>query len=163
MEMISENVSALSHDWRAWLVAALVMVKALVSAVMVVKCPISAGVANVTEDMIAAGKAYRIEPPASFAVLMLMGMTLSIGGLFMLHDSHYGPLALGAIVIGTFVLFTEPTRIYVNAAKHGVYATAGQAGDANALARDRLRGAHRQRAMYEVFIAAAVLALLCLF
>lgn len=162
MEMIFDNVAALSLDWRAWVVAALVSLKALASIVLYALCPVTNGRAEITAEMTAEAKAFRIQPPLSYLILMLAGIALAVGGLYMMNDSQYGPLALGAMVIGVFLFITEPTRLFVNSAKQGVYAAAGDP-EASVLARDRLRGAHLERALYEIAIAAAVLALMLLF
>lgn len=161
MEMIVGNVAALSSDWRAWLVAALVTLKALYSAFSYFRCPISAGVSEITPEMTASAKTYQIKPPVSYLLVMLIGIGLAVGGLYMLHDAQYGPLALGAMTIGTFIFITEPSRIFVNSAKQGVFAAVDDP-EASHLARGRLRGAHMERAIYEIAIAASVLGVLCL-
>lgn len=163
MEMILSNVEALSHDPKAWAVAALVVAKALWSTFMALRCPIMRGSFDVTAELIDQGRNYRIAPPPSFMLIMLGGMALATGGLFMLSDTIYGPLALAAIVVGVFMFMTEPARLFVNGAKMGVFATTGAEGDANFLARDRLREAYRQRAIYEIVIAAVVVAMLVFF
>ena len=163
METLLGNVAALSADPKAWVVAALVVLKALTSIYMSMRCPVMRGVYDVTDELIAQGKAYKIAPPPSYLIIMLGGMALAIGGLYMLNDTQYGPLALGALVVGIFMFLTEPSRLFVNGTKQAVFATTGAEGDANALARDRLKAAHMERAMYETIIAAAVVALLVFF
>ncbi|MEM7522756.1 MAG: hypothetical protein AAF360_03165 [Pseudomonadota bacterium] len=160
MEMILVNVAALSNDWRAWVVAGLISLKAIVSIFFYFRCPVVRGVAEIDETMIATGKSYRLNPPFSFAILMLLGMGLAIAGLYKLYDSSIGPIALGAIVVGVFLFLTEPTRLFVNASKMEVFATTGGSEEANGLARDRLRSAHLERAGFEIATAAAVLAVL---
>ena len=160
MGMIIDNVAALSGDWRAWVVAALVTLKAMHSFFLYLRCPVSRGVAEITPDMISAGKEFKFRPPPSYAAIMLGGMALATAGLFLLSDAEYGPLALGSIVIGVFMFVTEPTRLFVNNAIMAVYGSVDAEGDANVLARDQLRAAHRERATYELIIAAIVLAVL---
>ena len=163
MEMMLTNIAALSADPKAWIVVAAVVLKALFSIYMSQRCPVMRGEIEISDDMQAAGKAYKVSPPPSFLIMMVGGIALAIIGLYMLPDPTYGPLALGALVIGVFMFMTEPTRLFVNASKMEVYATTGAEGDANVLARDRLRSAHTERAVYEVVIAAAAVALLYFF
>jgi len=160
METLLDGVSALSGDWRAWLVAALVSIKALHSIYLYLRCPVARGVALVTPEMVEAGKTFQFRPPISFFFIMLFGMALATGGLFTLTSASYGHLALGAIVVGVFVFTTEPTRLFVNNAKMAVYGANDAPADENLLARDGLRAAHRERALYEVIIAALVVAVL---
>lgn len=160
MEMMLTNVAALSSDPKAWVVAAVVAIKALVSIYLSRRCPVMRGEIDVSDEMIEEGKAYKVSPPPSFLIIMLVGIALAVVGLYMLPHPIYGPLALGALVVGMFMFMTEPTRLFVNASKMEVFASTGAPGDANALARDRLRAAHTERAVYEVIIAAAVVSLL---
>lgn len=160
MEMIFSGVAALSHDWRAWIVVALVALKALHSVYHYLRCPIASGRTAPGEDDIAAARAYRYAPPRGFLAIMLGGMALAIGGLYNLDSDAYGPLALGALLIGIFMFTTEPNRLAVRSATMEVFAATGRPGDCNDLARERLRSAHRTRALIEVGIAAALLTLM---
>lgn len=160
MEMILGNVSALSSDPKAWVVAALVSLKALHSIFLYFRCPVARGVAAISEEMIANGKSFKFQPPISFLLIMTSGMALATAGLFIMSDTSYGPLALGAVVIGTFMFLTEPTRLGVNNSKMAVFGSTGAPGDANELARDRLKTAYRERATYELIIAAVVVMVL---
>lgn len=160
METLLGNVAALSSDPKAWVVAALVALKALHSIWLYLRCPVMCGSVEITDQMIEEARAYRFQPRTSYLVIMLAGMGLAIGGLYMLNDATYGPLALVALVVGVFMFITEPARLFVHSAIMGVYATAGGDPEENALARDRLRSAHRERAVYETIVAGVVLAML---
>ncbi|MEM7544459.1 MAG: hypothetical protein AAF367_02900 [Pseudomonadota bacterium] len=160
MEMIVHSVSTLSSDWRAWIVAALVAAKAMHSLYISLRCPVMRGTATVTDEMIAEGREFKLKPPLSFLLIMLAGIGLAIGGLYMLNSATYGPRALGVMVIGIFIFTTEPMRLVVNAMKMEVFGAVGKAGDAEFLARDQLRSAYRGRAVVELVIAAAVLTML---
>jgi len=160
MEMIVHSVSTLSNDWRAWLVAALVGLKALHSLYISLRCPVMRGTATVTEAMIEEGRNFKLQPPLTFLLSMLVGIGLAIGGLYLLNNDTHGPRALGVLVIGIFIFTTEPMRLFVNATKMGVFGATGKPGDSEFLARDQLRSAYRGRAMVELSIAAAVIAML---
>ncbi len=162
MEMIFGGVAMLKHDWRAWIVMALVALKAMHSVYLYFRCPVACGRHEPSPEDIAAARAYRFKPPLSYLILMLLGMGLAIGGLYLLGDSRLGPIALGLLVLGVFIFSSEPNRLAVQGAMKEVIATTGAEGDANLLARDNLRTAHRARAAIEVVIVAAVGALLFL-
>jgi len=162
MEMIVHSVSTLSSDWRAWIVAALVTLKAMHSIYISMRCPVMRGTAIVTDDMIEAGRNSRLQPPITFLLIMLIGIGLAIGGLYMLNNATYGPRALGIMVIGIFMFTTEPMRLFVNATKMEVFGSIGKGEEEEFLTRDQLRSAHRGRALVETVIAIAVLAMLFL-
>lgn len=160
MEMILSNVAALSHDWRAWLVTALVALKAMHSIYHYIRCPVLCRRAVPSQREIEAARAYRLKPPRSFLIIMLTGMALAIGGLYAINNEIYGPLGLGALVVGIFMFTTEPNRLSVKSAVMEVYASTGRSGESVAIARDNLRSAHRMRAGIEAALAAAVIAFL---
>lgn len=162
MELLLTGLSALSTDWRAWAVAALVAMKAANSIYLYLHCPVLCGRAQHTEAEIEAARSYRFRPPLSYLFIMLAGIVLAVAGLYLLGDSKYGPLALGMLVIGVFMFSTEPNRLAVQTAVNEVVATTGSAGDANILARDRLRSAHLARALIETTVVATVLIMLFL-
>lgn len=160
METVFQGVAQLSGDWRAWLVAGLVALKALHAVWCSFRCPVANGILSPTEAQIAAARARNHAPPPEYLAIMLGGMGLAIGGLYFLHSEIYGPLALGALVIGIFMFSTEPNRLSVRSAMMQVFAADGESQDRLALARERLKIAHRNRALIEAGIAAVVLALL---
>lgn len=162
MEVFMSGVAALSHDWRAWLVAALVALKAAYSLFIYFRCPVLCHRISPSEAEVAAARAYRFTPPRSYLITMLLGMALAIGGLYALTNETYGPLGLGALVVGIFMFTTEPNRLSVHGAIMEVFASTGRSEESIAIARDNLRIAHRTRALIEVAIAAAVISLLCL-
>lgn len=162
MEMIFDGVSMLKHDWRAWIVMGAVALKALFSLYLYFRCPFACGRKELSEQEIAEARAWRFTPPTSFLFLMMLGMGLAIGGLYLLDDARLGALALGLLVLGVFIFLSEPNRLTVRTAMNEVIATTGGPGDSNLLARDNLRSAHRSRALIEIGIVAAVAALLFL-
>lgn len=162
MELILTGLSALSTDWRAWAVAALVAMKAASSIYLYLRCPVLCGRVAPSDAEIRAAQAYRFRPPLSYLLIMLAGITLAVAGLYLLGDATYGPLALGMLVIGVFMFSAEPNRLAVQSAIKEVIATIGAEDDTHILARDRLRGAHLSRALIESSIVATVLVMLFL-
>lgn len=162
MEALLENLAALGHNPLAWAVAALAAVKTLASAFDLFRCPILRGLAEVTPEMAREAAGRRFAPPPGYLALMLSGIALAIGGLYMLADTRFGAVALGAMVIGTFLFMTEPTRLAVVNARSAVFAASPSGGEALSLAREALRHAYRNRLAYEATITLTVIATLAL-
>lgn len=160
MEMLLSNLANLGHNPVAWAVAALAAAKTLMSLFLLFRCPVHRGMVDVTPEMAHDAAAHRFNPPASFLALVLLGMALAVGGLYMLADSQYGALALGAMVIGTFIFVTEPSRLTVIGNMNAVFAATPKGGEDLDLARDSLKNARRQRMLMELTITLAVFATL---
>lgn len=160
MEMLLSNLSGLGANPFAWAVAALAGLRALFTIYTSRTCKVRSGEYSVSheEAVEAANTVFR--PPHSFLFLVSFGIALAIGGLFMLQDSTYGGLALGAIVVGVFIFMTEPTRLQVIGAKTGVFASTLGDEEQTDLAREQLGHAYRERAVYEAVIALAVVGVL---
>ena len=160
MEMLLDNLSGLGSNPFAWAVAALAGLRALFTIYTSRTCPIKSGEYQVSREEAVEAANTVFNPPRSFLFLVLFGIALAIGGLYMLQDSEYGGLALGAIVVGVFIFMTEPMRLQVIGAKTGVFASTLGDGDQTKLARDQLGYAYRERAIYEAVIALAVVGVL---
>ncbi|MEM7269819.1 MAG: hypothetical protein AAF401_11265 [Pseudomonadota bacterium] len=160
MEMLLTNLSELGSNPFAWGVAALVVLKAGFTTAQTVFCPLAKGTANISAEASEVAQKTVFNPPLSFLFLVLFGMILAAGGLYMLADLTYGAIALGVIVVGMFLILTEPARLQVVGAQTGVIATAQMDGEAPVLARQSLKGAYVQRNIYELIIAVAVVAAL---
>jgi len=160
MEMLLNNLSGLDSNPFAWAVAALAGLRALFTIYTSRTCKIRSGEYQVSREEAVEAANTVFNPPRSFLYLVSFGIALAIGGLYMLQDSTYGSLALGAVVVGVFIFMTEPTRLQVIGAKTGVFASTLGEADQNKLARERLGHAYRERAMYETTIALAVVGVL---
>ena len=160
MEMLLDNLSGLGTNPFAWAVAALAGLRALITIFTARTCPIRSGEYQVSREEAVEAANTVFNPPRSFLFLVLFGIALAIVGLYMLQDSKYGGLALGAIVVGVFIFMTEPMRLQVIGAKTGVFASTLGDGDQTKLARDQLGYAYRERAIYEAVIALAVVGVL---
>ncbi len=160
MEMLLDNLSGLSSNPFAWAVAALASLRALFTMYTSRTCPIKSGAYQVSREEAVEAANTVFNPPRSFLFLVCFGIALAIGGLYMMQDSTYGGLALGAIVIGVFIFMTEPTRLQVIGAKTGVFASTLRDEEQTKLAREQLGYAYRERATYEAVIALAVVGVL---
>ena len=163
MEMLVANISTLGSNPLAWGIAALAAAKTLLSAVLIFRCPIHRGLIEVTEEMSSKARSATFHAPASFLFLVLIGMGLATGGLYMLADTQYGGLAIVAAVVGVFLFMTEPSRLTVINARNAVYASSSEGGEALALARDSMKGAYISRMFIELTITLAVFAALYFF
>ena len=105
--------------------------------------------------------AFRHSP--RFLVVMLAGMGLAIGGLYLLQDAAWGGLALAAMVIGTFLLVTEPAHLAVFDNRLRVIAARVREVDAREAALDRLRASHFERIGLEAAFTSALAAILLLY
>lgn len=160
MEVLIDNISDLGANPFAWLVAALAGIKATISIIMIFFCKVKSGEYQPTEAQAREAASAVFNPPISFLLLLVFGMALAIGGLYMLADATYGGLALGAMVIGVFMFMTEPARLQVIGAKTAVYASSLGSSEENELARGALGQAYSERATYETVIALAVFGIL---
>lgn len=162
MEMLIGSLSTLGDDWRAWVVAGLVSLKAVISIYYLIRCPVQNGTFEVPRELAVKSAEFKFNPPLTYLGMMLLGIGLAVGGLYLLNHPHWGPLALGIVVIGVFIFMTEPSRLRVNNSRIAVFAATLSGDDAADLARDDLRDAQKQRAMFELTIAAGLIAALTL-
>lgn len=162
METLLTNLSLLGHNPFAWAVAALVGLRAAFSVYMTLRCPVARGVYQPTREEAEAAANERFGATRGYLLLMVVGMALAIGGLYTIANDRYGAVALGALVVGVFLIMTEPSRLQVTAAVKSVYASTLRGAEHVALARESLQGAHVQRTMIEVVIALFVFAALAL-
>lgn len=160
MEMLLDNLSGLGANPFAWAVAALAGMRALFTIYTSMTCRIKNGEYPVSREEAVEAANTVFEPPRSFLFLVSFGIALAIGGLYMMQDSEFGGLALGAIVIGVFIFMTEPTRLQVIGAQTGVFASTLAGEEQVKLAREQLKYAYRERAIYETVIALAVVGVL---
>ena len=162
METLIDSLSTLGADWRAWVVAGFISVKAMISFYYLMRCPVQCGKFDISRELAVKSAAFKFNAPLSYLVMMLLGIGLAVGGLYLLDNPRLGPLALGIIVIGVFIFMTEPSRLRVNNSTIAVYAASLGSEETASLARDDLRDAQKQRAMFELTIAVALMAALWL-
>ena len=103
-----DAMQAALEQFRALSARALAGAKAISSIVMIFFCKIRTGEYQPSEAEARDAANSVFAPPKSFLFLLVFGMALAIGGLYMLADARYGGLALGAMVIGVFIFMTEP-------------------------------------------------------
>ncbi len=122
-------------DPRAWIVLALFAARALWSLVELARCPVVAGRAD------AASMTPTRQMKGRFPVLMILGITLSIVGLFKISLGAPQPaLALFLLLLGVYLFITEPVRRQIAVAEQRVADAAGGPGEA--VAATDLRESH---------------------
>ncbi|QDL92939.1 hypothetical protein FDP22_14795 [Paroceanicella profunda] len=90
----------------------------------------------------------RVRHPLSFLVLMLLGIGLSVSGLFGLaSDTHRGTIAFFMLVVGLFLILTLPMRQNIRDGELRVMAARDL--QARQLMSSSLRHDHRQLLYYE--------------
>lgn len=160
MEHVFGNFEALGSDWRAWLLAALVALKAIHAIRAYKQCPVLLGTLKAEPEQVERARNFRFVPSPRFLLVMSGGMVLAILGLYGITYTNLGPIALGALVIGIFMFTTEPNRLAVHNAVMDVLAHYYGTEERQAMARESLRSAHLTRAKIEIAIAVGLVILL---
>lgn len=156
MQSVLSSFQSLCDDPVAWVLVGLVSAKALFSLVCFTRCPVRRQRRLV--DARAAREAFNapfVHAPR-FLGLMLLGIALAIGGLYTLGHPELGPFALAAMVLGVFLMLTEPSQLGIEDATLRVMAARAEGGEAVRLALERLRSAHFGRLALEFAFAAAL-------
>lgn len=153
-----ENIISSLHDLCAmpiaWALFAAVAMRAGWSLVSFFRCPIVRASAVHDPEGARAQLERKVLHSWRFLIAMVIGLTLSIGGLYALRTPDAGPLALAAIVFGVFILIVEPSRLSVEENTLRVSAAALRGPEARRVAMDRLRAAHLERIGIEVALVA---------
>ena len=138
----------------AWVILGAVALRAAWSVVSFFKCPVLRHVEAIDA---ATARAMASDPhirSPRFLATMLVGLALSIGGLYALKTPEAGPLALAAIVFGVFLLIVEPSRLSVEENTRRAAAARLEGPEAVAFATERLRASHIERLAIEIAMAA---------
>ena len=159
MDLVLGNFDRLCEAPAIWAILGLMALRAALSVVWYLKCP----VVGQTERMDPMADRQAVDAPfvhsPRFLATMLIGITLSIGGLYAMQLTDVGPAAMAAIMIGVFLLIVEPSRLSVEENTRRVSASRLDGDDAYSLAHERLRGAHVERIALEVGMVLLMLAL----
>lgn len=159
MDSVLTSFQSLRDDPIAWALVGLVAAKALFSLACFTRCPVRRQSRLVDARAAREATNARFVHAPRFLSLMLVGIVLSVGGLYTLSDPELGGLALAAMVLGVFLMLTEPSQLTIEDATLRVVAARAEGGEAVRFALERLRSAHLGRLGLE-FAFAAALALL---
>lgn len=154
MEQVLSSFRDLCDHPFAWLLLAAAVAKALASTIVYVRCPVMRLGDLPPPDQAARMVEGRYLHSPRFLLVMSLGLVLSVGGVYSLAHPVYGALALAAIVVGVFVMVVEPSHLSIEENMLRVAASRARDDDHQALAMDRLRGAHLERIGLEWALAA---------
>ncbi len=163
MNMLIDELHALAEDPRSWAVVAVMLLFAAHSLFAVLRCPYVRGVADISDAEVVDAKANPFEPGARFALMMVAGIALTIVGLFMIASGTKPTIALAAMVAGIVCIQTEPARLRIRESKQRIVARRDAPVEVMAIEQDRLHGSHRELAITNFLIIAALVAALMAF
>ncbi len=141
----------------AWAIFGAVALRAGWSAVAYFRCPLIRTPREMDPETARATVNARFRHSPRFLFAMLVGIALSVGGLYALTMPAAGPVALAAIVFGAFILIVEPSRLTVEDNELRVNVARAQGPEAMSFAQERLRAAHVERIAIEIGLAALLL------
>ncbi|PIP97217.1 MAG: hypothetical protein COW75_07575 [Rhodobacterales bacterium CG18_big_fil_WC_8_21_14_2_50_71_9] len=154
LEMVLASLRDLCDMPIAWAIFAAVAFRALWSVIEFFTCPVVRGASKLDPQAARDKLNARVLHSPRFLTAMLVGIVLSVGGLYALRAPDAGPLALAAIVFGVFILIVEPSRLSVDEVTMRVSAAKLDGADAYSFALDRLRAAHLERIAVEIGMVA---------
>lgn len=157
MNMLLEELQALAADPRSWAVVAVMLFVSGRSFFVMLWCPHVRGVSNISDDQVAQAQSNPFEPGMRFGFMMVIGIALTVLGLFMIASGTQPTLALAALVAGIVAVQTEPARLRIRESKQRLIARRDAAADVLAIERDRLSGSHRELAITNFLIMAALI------
>ncbi len=154
LEMVLASVRDLCNMPIAWAIFAAVALRATWSLVEFFTCPVVRRTSKLDPHAARDKLNARVLHSPRFLAAMLIGIALSVGGLYALRAPDAGPLALAAIVFGVFILIVEPSRLAVDQDTMRVTAARLDGKEAFDFALNRLRAAHIERIVVEFAMVA---------
>ncbi|PKP64746.1 MAG: hypothetical protein CVT86_03550 [Alphaproteobacteria bacterium HGW-Alphaproteobacteria-8] len=145
LESVLTSLRDLCNMPIAWAIFAAVAFRAAWSLVQFFTCPVVRRRSKLDPQAARDKLNARVMHSPRFLVAMLIGIALSVGGLYALRVPDVGPLALAAIVFGVFILIVEPSRLEVDQDTMRVSAAQLDGQEAYEFALERLRAAHIER------------------
>lgn len=156
MNMLISELQMLAGDWRSWVVVGLMLLVALHSIVYYYMCPYAHGRASITDDAVSDAQSRVYKPGLRFGIMMLLGIILTVAGLFMIADGVKPTLALAAMVMGIVIIQTEPTRSVIRENTQRLVANRDAESVRQEAAQLRLRGSHRELVAKNVVLLGAL-------
>ena len=157
MNMLISELQMLATDWRSWFVVALMAAVALHSIVYYFVCPYVHGRASITDEAVRDAQARTFKPGMRFGAMMVLGIGLTLTGLFMIADGIKPTLALAAMVAGIVIVQTEPTRSTIRENTMRLIANRDAEPIRQEAAQLRLRGSHRELVGKNFFLLGALI------
>lgn len=144
MNMLIDELQMLAASPQTWIVVAMMAVVCVHSMIGLMRCPYTCGRIEPGPDEIDAARAHVFHAGSRFALAMLTGIGLILGGLFMIAGGIKPTIALALLVVGVLVVQTEPARLQIREGKSRVVACHGRGEQALEGARARLRSSHTE-------------------
>ncbi|MEM9059733.1 MAG: hypothetical protein AAGD13_04655 [Pseudomonadota bacterium] len=163
MNMLISELQMLAGDWRSWIVVVLMALIAVHSAVYYVVCPYVHGRANISDAEVTEARGNPFKPGMRLGLMMVVGIVLTLTGLFMIADGVKPTLALAAMVVGIVIIQTEPTRSSIRESTQRVVALRDAEVVTREAAQSRLRGNHRELVTKNVVLLGALIAGMAVF
>ncbi len=156
MNMLIEELQMLSADPRSWIVVGFMALIATISVLARYRCPKVRGVHEPSNEEIRQARETGFRSGWRFGLMMVVGVGLTLTGLFMIAGGVRPTLALGAMVLGILVIQTEPARLSIRENERVVIASHGGAAATIDGARDRLRSSHRALVAMNIVLLAGL-------
>ena len=163
MNMLIEELQGLAADPRSWIVVALMAILAGVSVFKFFRCPHAAGTYAPTDEEVEAARSAGAAIGPRFGLMMLVGIGMTLAGLFMIAGGVRPTLALALMVVGIVVIQTEPYRLQIREQIRAVIAARDAPAATVDGARDRLRSNQLALALTNVVLLAGLIAGLMVF
>jgi hypothetical protein len=158
MNMLLEEITMLAADPRAWIAVGLMVLVAGHSIGLLFLCPYSRGRATITDEEVIAAQGQDFFVGSRFGLMMIGGIALTVGGLFMIASGTKPALALIAMVAGLVITQTEPVRLRIREGKSLVKANRDAEPATAELMRERLHAGHKELALSNVVMLVALTA-----
>lgn len=158
MNMLISELQMLASDPRSWLVVAVMAALVVHSLVYFFMCPYAQGRANITDEAVLEARQSTFKPGARYGVMMIVGIILTITGLFMIAEGIKPTLALAAMVAGIVIVQTEPTRTIIRENTQRVISFRDDTGTKLEAAQIRLRGSHIELVVKNLVLLGALIA-----
>ena len=159
MNMLIQHIQTVAVSPFAWALVALLAFFAAVAAVRWYRCPFLCGTTELGKlDAMTKGE---FRPGPRFLITMLAGVTGAIIGLTLVFEGTYPVLSFYLVVLGVFVIQTEPARLQIRESMQRVVNVADGNRETRLAAEARLRSGHLWLvSLHFLIIAAAAAALL---
>lgn len=160
LDAVLRSFANLCNDPLAWVVVGLLAAKSAYSIVHFRMCPFAnGGRRDIDPDYARRMVDSPTRHSPRFLLLMLAGLALAIGGLYGLPSPDWGAVALAAMVVGVFLIVVEPSLLSIEDNQLRVAAAFARDDESHAIAKDRLRWAHRERLALEIGLTVLVAAI----
>ena len=158
MNMLISELQMLASDWRSWIVVGVMGALVLHSLTYYFMCPYVHGRANITDEAVVEARERVFKPGARYGLMMVLGIVLTVTGLFMIADGVKPTLALAAMVAGIVIVQTEPTRTVIRENTQRVISLRDDETSKLEAAALRLRGSHVELVVKNLVLFAALIA-----